>query len=267
MEKAKEIERKSHFMFTRRLLLAAMAFTASCLFAQEAALAVAVDDIVNKHVSAMGGADKIKAIRTSKSTGKMIMGGGQMEASMVAYSRRPKATRVEIDLQGQKIVQGFDGATSWMVNPMTGNPEPQKMPADEAKAAADNADPDGSPLIDYKAKGNLVELMGKEDVEGTMAYKLKITLKSGTSSMMFIDQKTFLPCKMITQRKQMGQVLDLEAYPSKYKAVDGVQMPFATEIKVGGKSTMQYLIEKVETNMPLDDKMFAFPVKEPEVKK
>ena len=243
-------------MSIRKLLVTAAALSTSLLFAQD------VDDVVTKHVTAMGGAQKIKAIKTSRSVGKMIMGGGQMEAQMTAWSLRPAHTRVEIDLQGQKIVQGFDGTTSWMINPMSGNPEPQKAPADEAKAAADNADPDGSPLIDYKAKGTLVELLGKEDVEGAMSYKLKVTLKSGTASTMFLDEKSYLPTKMITKRKQMGQEMELEAYPSNYKPVDGVQMPFSTEIKVGGRSMMQYVIEKVETNIPVDEKMFAFPMKE-----
>ena len=181
---------------------------------------------------------------------------------MTAWSLRPRSTRVEIDMQGQKIVQAFDGTTGWMINPMSGSPEPQKAPEDEAKSAADNADPDGSPLIDYKAKGNTVELLGKEDVEGSMAFKLKVTLKNGSASTIFINEKTYMPSKMITKRKQMGQEMELEAYPSNYKAVDGVQMPFSTEVKVGGRSMMQYVIEKVETNVAVDEKMFAFPMKE-----
>ncbi len=240
-------------MFIRNLLLMSVALGVS--FAQD----LSVDDIVNKHVAAMGGAEKVKAIKTSKATGKVILGGGQMEAEMVAYSRRPAQNRVEISLQGQKIIQAFDGKTGWMINPMTGSPDPQKMPADESKTAADDADPDGSPLIDYKTKGNQVELVGKEDVEGAMAYKMKITLKSGNSSTLFLDEKTFLPSKSISKRKQMGQEMELEAYPSNYKKVDGVMMPFTSEIKVGGRSMMQNVIEKIETNVPIDDAMFAFP--------
>ncbi len=244
-------------MFIRRLLVVAAALSSSVLFAADD-----VDEIVAKHIAAMGGAEKIRAIKTSKMTGKMVMGGGQMEAPMVAYSSRPGHIRVEIEVQGQKIVQAFDGTTSWMINPMAGSNEPQKAPADEAKSAADNADPDGSPLIDYKTKGTTVELLGKEDVEGAIAHKFKVTLKSGTVSTMFIDEKSFLPSKMMMKRKQMGQEMDLEMYPTNYKTVDGVQMPFSTETKVGGRSMMQMIVEKVETNMPIDSKLFGFPVKE-----
>lgn len=244
-------------MFIRKLLVVTAALSSAVLFAADD-----VDELIDKHIGAMGGAEKIRAIKTSKMTGKMVMGGGQMEAAMVAYSSRPRQMRMEIEVQGQKIVQAFDGTTSWMINPMSGNNEPQKAPADESKTAADNADPDGSPLLDYKTKGTTVELLGKEDVEGAMAHKLKVTLKSGTVSTMFIDEKSFLPSKMIMKRKQMGQEMEMETYPSNYKAVDGVQMPFSTETKVGGRSMMQMIVEKVETNIPVDAKMFGFPIKE-----
>lgn len=247
----------------KALVLWGAAAIAVCSHAQTSPSAKPnVDDIVARHIAAMGGADKIKAIRTSKATGKVILGGGQAEATMVAYSRRPSQNRMEITLQGQRIVQAFDGQTGWMINPMTGNPEPQRMPADESKRAADDADPDGSPLIDYKTKGNQVEYQGKEDVEGSMAFKLKVTLKSGSTSLLFLDEKTLLPSKSVTTRKQMGQEMELEAYPSNYKAVDGVMMPFSSEIRVGGRSMMQNVIEKIEPNVPVDDSMFAFPVRE-----
>lgn len=245
-------------MFSR-FLLPALAI-ACCGIASAQGAAPSVDDVVAKHIGALGGVDKIRAIKTSKTTGKMILGGGQMEASMVAYARRP-AQRMEITMQGQKIVQAFDGTTAWMINPMMGGGEPQRMPADEAKAAAADADADGSPLIDYKTKGNKVELQGKEDVEGAMAYKLRITLKSGNATTLLIDEKSYLPVKTITKRKQMGQEVELEAYTSNYKAVDGVMMPFNSEIRVGGRTMMQSVIDKIETNVPVDDAMFAFPAR------
>jgi len=242
-------------VFVSRWLAVVAVSCCGALFAQNPD----VDEIVAKHLAAMGGADKIRAIRTSKATGKVVLGGGQAEGTMVAYSRRPAQNRVEVNLQGQRVVQAFDGQTAWMINPMTGNPNPQRMPADEAKRAADDADPDGSPLIDYKTKGNKIEYLGKEDVEGSMAHKLKVTLKSGSVSSLYLDEKTMLPSKSVTSRKQMGQEIEMEAYPSNYKTVEGVMMPFASEIRVGGRAMMQNLIEKIEINVPVDESMFAFP--------
>jgi hypothetical protein len=247
--------RKVFLMFIRKLLVVTAALSSSVLFAADGD----VDDIISKHIAALGGAEKIRAIKSSKTSGKMVMGGGQMEASMVAYMTRPNQTRVEIEFQGQKIVQGFDGTTSWAVNPMSGSNEPMRAPAEESKTAADNADPDGSPLLDYKKKGTTVELAGKEDVGGAMAHKLKLVLKSGTVSTIFLDANTYLPSKIVTKRKQMGQEMEMEVYPTNYKAVEGVQMAFTTEVKVGGRSMMQTLIEKIEPNVAIDGKIYGFP--------
>lgn len=237
-----------------RRILPLLASTAFC-FAQ----APTVDDIVAKHIAASGGVDKIRAIKTTKSTGKVTLGGGQMEATQTTWSHRPSKQRREIEFQGGKIISAFDGSTVWVINPMSGSLNPQKLPDDEAKAAAANADPDGSPLIDYKAKGHGVELQGKEEVNGRMAYKLKVAVKGGQPTTIFLDEQTYLPSKVAGRAKQMGQEMDIENYMSNYKAVDGVMMPMSTETRVNGNVMMEATVEKIETNVPIDDAMFAFP--------
>jgi outer membrane lipoprotein-sorting protein len=244
------------FMLLRLFLF----FTTVALLAvAQAPQMLSLDQIISKHLAALGGVDNVKSIRATKTTGKMLMGGEQGEASMIAWSLRPAKQRLEIIMQGQKIIQAYDGKTAWMINPMSGSPDPQRMPDEETRAATVDTDPDGSPLIDYQAKGNKVELVGKDDVQGSTAYKLRVTLKSGVSSFLFLDEKTFLPSKTITKAKQMGQDLEVETYPSNYQAVNGVMMPFANEVKVGGRSMVRNVIEKIEANVPIDDALFAIP--------
>ncbi len=60
-----------------------------------------LDDVIKKAIEAQGGLEKMKAIKTMKVTGKMIIGGGQMEAPIVTYMKRPDNTRTEISIQGQ----------------------------------------------------------------------------------------------------------------------------------------------------------------------
>jgi outer membrane lipoprotein-sorting protein len=234
---------------------AGAAFLASAQTAQMLSL----DQIISKHLEALGGADKVRSIRGTKTTGKMLLGGGQGEANLIAWSLRPAKQRLEITMQGQKIIQAFDGKVAWMINPMTGNIDPQRMPDDETRAATIDTDPDGSPLIDYQTKGHKVELAGKDDVEGTTAYKLRIKLKSGVSSVLLLDEKTFLPSKTVTKGNQMGQEMEVETYLSNYQPVNGVMMPFASEVKVGGRSMVRNVIEKIEANVPIDDALFTMP--------
>jgi outer membrane lipoprotein-sorting protein len=241
------------------------AITALALMAQPAppAAELKLDDVIKKSIEAQGGLEKIKAIHSMKLTGKMILGGGQMEAPVVSYMKRPHSNRMEITIQGQQIVDAYDGTTKWMINPMMGSKDPQKAPEDETKAAADDSDIVEGPLIDYKEKGSTVELLGKEYVEGSMAYKIKVTFKSGRTRMIFIDEKSFLTVKEIMKIKQMGQEFEAETMPGNYKKVEGVTIPFSSEMKVNQQVGMQLQFDKVEVNVPVDDAVFVFP----EVKK
>jgi outer membrane lipoprotein-sorting protein len=220
-----------------------------------------LDQIVQKHIDALGGIDKLKAITTLSATGKATMQGGQMEAPMLMQMKRPSSMRMEITIQGKKIVQAFDGTTAWMINPMMGSDAPQKASDDDTQEMKDSADIDFSSLVNYKEKGNTVELVGTEDVEGNPTYKLKVTKKNGRVEYQYLDAKTFLPIKTTTKRKQMGTELEIDAYPSNFKPVNGVLFPYTVDQKLGGKSMIQLTLDKVDVNKPIDDATFQFPEK------
>lgn len=246
----------------RASALIAFATTTTGLYAQTAA--TNVDTIVQRHLAALGGVEKMRAIQSTKATGKMTMGGQQgqpVEASITFWNKRPASQRMEISMQGQRITQGFDGKTGWMMNPAMGS-APQIAPAEDNRNAMANADPDGSPLADYKSKGNTVQLLGKKDVNGSVAYELQVTLKSGSTSLLYLDEKTFLPVKTAVARQQPGQPqqpLTVETYSSDYRPVNGVMMPFVTETRVGGRTMARTVMEKIEANMATDDSLFAVP--------
>ena len=140
----------------RRLLLgiAALAFLAPMAQAQTA------DEIVAKYVQARGGMDKLKAVKSVRMTGKMMMGPG-MEAPMVLEIQRPDKMRMEFTVQGMTGVQAYDGKVGWIVMPFMGKKDPEAVPAEDVKDFQEQSDIDG-PLVDYKAKGKQVELLGKE---------------------------------------------------------------------------------------------------------
>lgn len=232
-------------------------FLALKLVAQPADLKL--DDIVKKSVEAQGGLEKLKAIKTMKVTGKMILGGGQLEVPMTSYMKRPRSNRTELSIQGQQVVEAFDGTTKWSINPMLGSKDPQKANEEDTKAAADDSDLVEGPLVNYKDKGNAVELLGKEDVDGSMAYKLKVTLKSGNVQTIYLDQKTFLAKKTVSKVKRMGQEFEAETLPDNYTNVEGVMIPFSSEMKVNNQVGMKMVFEKVEANVPVDDQLFAMP--------
>jgi len=216
-----------------------------------------VDEIIAKNVQARGGAEKLKGVQTVKSTATMTMGGMEIPGTMI--QKRPTLMRAEFTVQGLTAVQAYDGKDAWQIMPFMGKKDPELMSADEAKEIQDNADVDG-PLMDYKNKGNQVELQGKEKIEGTDAYKLKVTLKNGDVQTLYLDADSFLEIKEVTKRTIRGTEQEVESSIGDYKEVNGILFPFAVESGVKGTDQKQKItISKVELNVPADDSIFKMP--------
>jgi len=218
-----------------------------------------VDQIVQKHTAALGGAGKLRAVQTVTITVKASLMAGQMEAMVTMRAKRPTSMRMEMSMQGKIFVQAFDGVTAWIMNPFAGDESPQKSNAEDTKAARDDAEFIDGSLVDYKAKGNVVELAGKESVKGSPAYKLKVTKKSGTVEYQYLDAKTFLPVKSSGKRIQQGHELEYESFPGNFKDVNGVMLPFSLTQKMSGIALMELTVENAEVNAPMDDSIFQMP--------
>lgn len=215
-----------------------------------------VEDIIKKNIEARGGYDKIKAVKTVKMTGKQMMQG--IEVPFTIVQKRPNNIRLEATVQGQTLVQAYDGENPWWINPFMGSTDPQKMPEDQAKSILEQSDIDGH-LVDYKDKGHTVELIGKEDMEGTEVYKIKVVLKNGEIRYDLIDTEYFLELKTIAKLERQGTELEAETTISDYKEVDGMMIGHSIETKVGGNTVSQIVIETIETNVDVDDSIFKMP--------
>ncbi len=221
-------------------------------------LAQTVDEIIAKNVQARGGMDKIKSVKTIRSSGTMTMGPG-MEAPGSLIQKRPDMARLEFTVQGLTAVQAYDGKDAWQIMPFTGKKDPETMSADDKKDLEENADIDG-PLVDYKSKGNAVELLGKDKLEGTDAYKLKVTLKNGDVITMYLDADSFLEIKEEMKRTMRGTEREVESVMGDYKEVNGLMFPFAIENGVKGSQEKEKLtLSKIELNVPIDDAIFKMP--------
>jgi len=227
-----------------------------------------VDDIIAKNIKARGGLEKLKAVKSMRMTGHMTVGPGT-EAPMVIEMKRPDKLRLDITVQGMTLTQAYDGKVGWQLNPFEGSKNAEPMSAEELKEAAEQADMDG-PLVDSKAKGHKVELVGKEKVEGTDVYKLKVTLKNGNVRYFFIDADSYLDIKGEAKRTVRGTEVETEQTIGDYKEVGGLLIPHSFEGSAKGKPEKQKItVEKIELDVPLEDARFAMPAKkdEPAVKK
>jgi outer membrane lipoprotein-sorting protein len=240
------------------IILFAAALIASVEFAQEQK-APTIDELVAKNIEAKGGADALRALKSVRLTGKVLVSQGQIEFRYVQTRKRPGEIRTEATLQGMTAIQAYDGKEGWRVSPFQGRKDPEKMSTDDAKSLIEDAEIEG-PLFDWKAKGSTVDYLGTEDVEGTLAYKLKVARKNGDVNFVYLDPDHFLEIRILTQRIEHGAQVEVETDLGDYEKVGGVFIPFSEEAGSKDSSDKQKtVIEKGEANVAVDDAVFRFP--------
>jgi len=228
---------------------------AGLLLAAAALPAQTADEIVAKYVSKIGGMPKIEAIKTLKKTGKFT-GGGGFEAKVVEENKRPDLVRQEFVLQGMTGITAYDGKTGWKIDPFQGKKDVEPLGEEEMKQILEDSDFDG-PLVNAKQKGNTIELVGTEPVEGTDAFKLKVTLKNGDVQYYYIDTEDFVPIKIEKKRMIRGAERESETSLGDYKEVAGVYFPHSLEQGQKGSSNRAKIVyDKMEANVPMDDTLF-----------
>src|SRR6266566_5384894 len=217
------------------------------------------DELIAKNIQAKGGMDKIKAIKTVRMSGKLDAAGG-FTGLVGQENMRPNLVRETFTLQGMTQVQACDGSLGWQIRPFGGRKDPQLMGEDDMRDLLIDADFDG-PLVDYKEKGNRVEFLGHDTVDGDDALRLKVILKNGDIIYYYLDPDTFLEIRTERQEFVRGAVRENVADLGSYKKVGGVMYPFslASGPKNDPSSWQSVTIEKMEVNVPLSNSEFAVP--------
>jgi hypothetical protein len=222
------------------------------IFSQDA------DEIVNKYVNAIGGLDKIQAIKTIKLTGKVTAGGMDIPFSQIC--KRPQMVLMESTVQGMTMKQAYDGTQGWMINPFQGKKDPDLMSKDAEKTIKRNADFEGQ-LINYKDKGSKIELIGKEDLEGSQVYNIKLTDKNNDLTNFYIDADSYFLVKQNDKIKFDTKEISVESILSNYKQVNGVIFPYSIESKSPDNpmGNAKIVVDSIETNLTVDDSIFKMP--------
>jgi len=216
------------------------------------------DELIAKNIQARGGMEKMKAIKNIRMTGR-FEGGGGFTASVGQENVRPELIRQTFTLQGMTVIQAYDGTTGWQVQPFGGKKDPELMGEDDLRDLLLDADFDG-PLVDYKEKGNTVEFLGHDVVDGDDALRLKVTLKNGDIIYDYLDPDTFIEIRKEIQQFIRGSQRDRVVGLGSYKPVAGVMYPFS--ISSGPKNhpdAQTVTVQKMEVNVKIDPADFALP--------
>lgn len=222
------------------------------------ASAQTADEIIAKYITTIGGMQKLQAIQTLRRAGKSV-GDGGFELVQRQENKRPNLVRQEVSMQGLTGVNAHDGAHGWKIEPWSGKKDPEPLGEEELKAILEDADFDG-PLVNYRQKGNKVEFVGAEPVEGTDTLKLKVTLKDGDVRIFYIDADSYVPIKIVSKRMVRGAEREYEMILGDYKKVAGVYFPYSIETNTkGSQDRLKLNYDTIEANVPLDDGRFRQP--------
>ena len=238
-------------LLVRRVILGIL-----CLSAL--ASAQTAEELVAKNIQARGGMEKIKAVNTVRMKGKIYVQG--INAEVGQEQKRPNLMRQDFTLQGMTQVQAYDGISAWQIQPFGGKKDAELMGEDDSRDLIEQADIDG-PLVNYQAKGNKVEYLGHDTVDGDDTFKLKVTLKDGDILYYYLDPDTYLEIRTEKQQFIRGSIRETEQDLGSYKQVAGVFYPFSVEggTKNSPNDHARINFEKIEVNVPIDDSDFKMP--------
>lgn len=226
------------------------------------------DEILNNYFENTGGVDAWRAVEGMRMKAKVNQGGMEIPLEIVRMKDGRQMT--SITFQGLELKQGvFDGEVLWGTNMMTQKAEKSDAEATEMMKKEMNDFPD--PFLDYQDKGYTVELMGKEDFNGTETFKIKLVKEPITVdgeevqdvSYYFFETENFVPIAIHSEIKQ-GQAKGMmsEITFSDYQEVEGLYMPFTMSQGVKGQGGQPVTMDSIELNPEVSDSDFAFPAEE-----
>ncbi len=177
-----------------------------------------VDEIIAKHLQAMGGKDKLTSIQSVVMQG--VVNAQGMEIPVKTTILHKKGMRIDFSMMGMDAWTIMRPDSGWSFMPFGGQTKPEPIPVDMLEQSAEQWDLSGQ-LCDYSNKGNQLDYLGMDDVDGTECHKLKCTSAKGKVTYYLIDPSSFYLVKTVSKINAGGKEMDAESKFSNYKEVGG----------------------------------------------
>lgn len=216
-------------------------------------------EIADAYIENTGGKEAWLAINAVKIKGKASMQG--MEFPMELTTAAGDKQHLKVDIQGQTMIQAYDGTTAWQVMPFMGITEPTPMSDEEAEQMRSTKFL--SEFINTEERGFQLELVEGKEVEGTPTYGIKVSGEDNYDLTYYFDQEYMVPIMtMATIKSGLQKGATVETYLSDYQEIDDIVMPMFLEVKFNGSSMQRITISEVELNPEVQEELFVLPKKQ-----
>ena len=220
-----------------------------------------LDDIIDGNAEAMGGRAAIEAVQSIE-VNLHISDPGRFEADGIYYAARPGKMRIDVFASGKHVfTEAFDGQRGWEWNGAE-----SKTASPMASAALQHGvELPGHifGLHEIRQRGHKLELSGREKIDGTDYYALRLTMRDGYETTLYVDPNSWL----ITRRRDFRPLhVDIDPTPTTieqkswdFRKVNGVQFPFSgseTDLKTG-KVLETSQIKSIKVNPTIDPTFFS----------
>lgn len=213
------------------------------------------EDVVNKYIQAVGGADAIKKITSRVQKGTISFGQSQATAEVV--SKAPNKRISTVITQNGPNITAYDGHAGWMSG---GNRPAHDMTTQENQAISFDATfylPLELPKMFHQLRVVPGEKIGRIEV-----YQVLGTNPDQPPVRMFFDKVSGLLIRTVRyEESPLGRNPTQVDY-SEYRENNGIKLPFQwTVARPRGRFTVQ--IADIQQNVPIDDSKFEKPAAAP----
>lgn len=247
----------------RRALIPVFAAVVGFVMAPRA-VAQTADEVVEKHLAAMGGRAALAKLSSQVASGTIAIQaqGADLGGTIETAKKAPNKSRtlMKIDLSsvgGSEMVidQRCDGKTAFASNSLQGDRE---ITGAQLQSMLNASFP--SSLLSYKEAGAKVDLLGRETVGAKPVLVLQYTPASGPAVKLYVDAETFFISRTVVKLSvpEAGGDVEQTTDVGDYREVDGVKTPFSVTVSGSGQ-LITISLAKVAHNVALDDAVFSRP--------
>jgi outer membrane lipoprotein-sorting protein len=230
-------------------------FLALFLFSTLVAKSQTADEIINRYIQFIGGAENWKSINTITTAGNYNYGG--VAFPYTAWSKAPNLYLYTVTFNGKSFSQAYNGQVGWRIDGFKNEKTKTILKDKQATALANEADVElESPFINYRQKGYTVELLGADSVNSRPCYKIRLLTK-GDTAVYYFDSADFamVEKQAVSKNSEMDRA-PMDIFYGDYQVTGNIKLPHKINCTTAGQRILLITVDSVKLNEPIAESQF-----------